>query len=198
MNYLFRIPAWLFSLLLSIGLLPFALLLYTELPYDLVNFSFFQLLLLQEVFPLLLMSAMLLSHIWLFGILLQYLKNGPGYFLLILPAVFGFIFWALFFPFAIRALGFGNLIAPLVTVTEGIILFAGTSTCLIAGITCLLLTRLFAAYAVIKMTSSGLWDTLQICATIMFLPVGIFWLQPRLRNHFSFTSNPQIKDHLVG
>lgn len=198
MDYLFRIPAWLFSLLLIIVITPLALLMYGELAYTYENRpAYYWWLNNTNGLPLLLTIGALLVCTWLLAVLSRYCQQRNAAWLMVIPAVVSLLFIASILPVALREIGWLNSTESLRNITNALIEQLGLSQYLIGGFGAVLITGVLATFAVIRMTSRHWRDWVLVPIAMLLIPVGILWLQPRMRNLLNRQPVTEVEEHFL-
>lgn len=198
MDYLFRIPGWLFSLLLFIVLTPLVLLMHGEVTYTYENRPEYYFWLNESKgLPLLITLGALLIYLWLMAILVRYCQQRSAAWLMVFPAVISLFFIASILPVALREIGLLESTESLRNITNALVRQLGEDRYLIGGFSALLITGVLATFTVIRMTSRHWRDWLLIPLAMLFIPLGVLWLQPRLRYLLERQSITEVEEHFL-
>lgn len=200
MNFLFRIPAWAISLLFVLVITPIIYMIYVNMTYN----SFHKPPLYHTIqnfngqFLLAVISALLI-YSWLAAIIVRYCDGRGTAWLLIIPAIWSILFISSIVPFAIEeALDNRDLFNAYHGKFESVIYYVGDDAFFISGFTLMFCTGLLAAFCIIRLTYRSRWDWLIVPLQLLLLPVGILWLQPRLRSLIDKQEITNPEAHFIG
>jgi hypothetical protein len=201
MDFFFRIPGWLLSLLISLGFLPITTFLVLDVTHRYPSIKPPLLTYLDnngDNMLLLFYGSTVILVLWLSSIIIHYCQNESKNWLLAIPAVFCLLFLGLMFPLVLaeifrNSLILDSIITPLKRIIEGL----GAVEFFLSGLGVILLTGLAGTYAATRLTYKSKKDWLLTPLQVLTFPIGVIFLQPRLRKLIERKEMDAPEDHFL-
>lgn len=198
---MFRIPRGLFSFLLLIGTTPIIALIVFEI-YLNINEAYSQNISwinqYSEVFLITGLLSMMLVFLWMVAIVYRHYRTDILATALAIPAIlsFGILFVTL--SAALRDVFQVQILPTAVLDYLGShITLSNVETFVIGSLSAFLLATVISMLTLIKLVGWRPLDRLLIPLQVLFLPIGIWWLQPKLLAKAGRKPVEQVEEHLL-
>lgn len=201
MDFMFRIPRWVFSIFLLLGSVPITFLLILEVYLNYggaqgVNYGW-----INSYADELLIAAMLgilLALTWMVAVIFRTNRNDLAATLLALPSILSLVIVFVSFSAALHDLYQIYLLPSAVfeylnyTITLDNIEFF-----LIGSLALLLLSLIIVIFSLIRFIGKGPLSIVVVPLQVILLPIGILWLQPKLLAATKRKPVEQVEEHLL-
>ena len=201
MDFMLRIPRWIFFLVLWQAALPFIAGILGDAFFGLSVNDPLSSSWLQRNFELFLFNGfvvMTFVYLWFTAIIIHYSQRMLNSWLLVLPAVPTLLFLSLILiVFITEFMPGGSALFFLEEQIKSFVEARGFDNFIYTGGILLLLTALLACFATIRLTSNRKRDWILVPIQMLFLLFGILWIQPKLKALTLRENIERPEDHFI-
>ena len=199
MDFILRIPGWLLSLVFVLMVTPFGLLIYGEIMYDWQQRpAFIRSIANFDGMLFIMVMGILFTVVWTLAILVRYCQSRSIAWLMTVPGFIALAFSFFLIPFAVQEFtGWHEVLAGITEPLERFIGHVGQDYFFFGNFGNVLFTGLLATFAAARMTAKSWRDWLWIPLAMLLFPVGVLFIQPRLRRLLDRKSVTETEDHFL-
>lgn len=202
MDFFFRVPRWLFSGLLSVTFVATGMMIYLETSFRYSDQSGAFSSWIIDNADLIIASTittLTFTFAWLTAAVLKSARERKTSRLLLLPFLPALLFQIVCAAFILHAVLLEAILPTPFDDDLGRLLIAGDlDEVLYVGLASSVISLPIAAFTIVKLIKERAVDWLRIPLSLLFLPVGILWLQPRLQALTARKVADRPEDHFVG
>lgn len=202
MDFMFRIPRTLFSILLLAAFGPLLVLIYADISNSLTGASSLrQSWLYHNADTLIFVGiiAAIFVHIWFAAVILRQYKTELKALLLAFPSMLSALLFAVVAAAFLRD-NYQITVLPnaVFDYLGGLISFKNIEEFLIGSLLIITIATIISIISMVKLVGRRKLDWCLIPLQVLFLPIGIWWLQPKLETLTKRKGIDAPEDHFVG
>lgn len=200
MSYLFRIPPWLISFFLILISAVIGLLIYGEVAYEYDNRPDYYHFLNRNAgyFIALFCIMSICLYTWFTAIIIRFCESRKAAWFLLVPGLASIIFITMLLLLILEEVGnYNSYFTALAKPVQGFMQRVGVESFFLYGMGIMLIAGLITILCLVRLLYRRKRDWLLIPVQMLLLPIGVLWLQPRLRSLLDRKSVTEVEEHFV-